>query len=81
MTSSWTAHPLLASPDHSAAPRSDTRRPAGTAGGASRSVRAGPCRSGGARASAGTNGRRASISAAGMMQVGGSDCGREDHEA
>jgi len=44
----------------------------------------GPCRSGRARASAGTNGRqgfrgpagrRASISAAGMMQVGDSDCG------
>ena len=50
----------------------------------------GPCRSGRARASAGTNGRqgfrglagrRASISAAGMMQVGDSDCGPGDHEA
>jgi hypothetical protein len=50
----------------------------------------GPCRSGRARASPGTNGcqglrgpagRRASISAAGMMQVGDSACGPGDHEA
>jgi hypothetical protein len=41
MTSSWTAHPLLASPRPPCSSAEDTRRTAGTAGGCSRSVRAG----------------------------------------
>jgi hypothetical protein len=70
MTSSWTAHPLLAAPSHRGA------TPADTADGSSRSVRAGPCHSRRARASTVDSGRQRIGGTAGHRPS--SSCSRDD---